>query len=195
VLRRDVRLVALIDLRTLLARVLTRLLLFRGSDVPRVLLFLFGVGAGAGGCWVGLLGGGARHVGAAERAVDVGAEPGVDALDVERVDALGQQPKELAVLELAEADGTVGGAERAAGAVPRERDRLDRRLVEPHGPDVPRVVDDFFIRGVEAGAVVGGCGGRRRWGQGGLEKRLLLPPPPPHAADEEEDGEAKGEEG
>ena len=176
---------------------LTRLLVFRGSDDPRVLFFLFSGGAGRGAgrrWWVGLLGSGARHAGAAERAADVGAEPGVDALDVERVGALGEQPKELAVLELAEADGAVGGAERAAGAVPRERDGLDRRLIEPDGPDVPRVVHDFLTRGVEAGAAVGG---RRRWGQGGLEKRLSLPPPPPlpPSADQEEDGEAEGEEG
>lgn len=184
-------------------RVLAWLLVFRGSGVPRV-LFLFGVGVGVGAgsrmCWVGLLcgggGGGVHHVGAAERAADVGAEPGVDALDVERVGALGQQPEELAVLELAEADGAVGCAERTAGTVPRERDGLDRRLVEPHGPDVPRVVHDFLLPGgIGAAVVAGGCGGRRRWGQGGFEKRLSLPPLLPPAAYEEEDGEEEDEDG
>jgi hypothetical protein len=68
-----------------------------------------GVGVGVGGV---------QDVGAAERAVDVGAEPGVDAGDVERVAALGEEAEELAVAELAEADGAVGGTEHA-GAVRR----------------------------------------------------------------------------
>jgi hypothetical protein len=184
--------VGLIDLDTqlsLLVGLLIGPLQFHGSGIARG---LFGRGVVGSIGARGLLGVGGRggrvhhHVGAAERAGDVGAEPGVDALNVERVGALGEQPQELAVLELAEADGAVGGAEHAAGAVPRERDGLDRRVVEPDGPDVPHVVRDFF-----PGAVVGeGCGRRR--GQGGFKKRLSPQPPAPH---EDKYGEAEGEEG
>jgi hypothetical protein len=119
-------------------------------------------------------------VGAAEGAVDVGAEPGVDALDVERVRSPREQPQELAVHELAEADGAVGGGARA---VPRERDGLDRRLVQTHGPDVPRVVHDLFsLRFLIGEAVQDADAVGRRWGQGGFKERLTTPPP---SADEE----------
>jgi hypothetical protein len=117
--------------------------------------------------------GGLEDVGSAERAVDVRAEPGVDAGDVERVAALGQQAHELAVLELAEADGAVRRAEeRRPGAVPRRGDGVNGRLVQPHGPDVPDVVDH------PAAAVGVVARVRRRGGSGGREERL--PPPPPH---------------
>jgi hypothetical protein len=128
-------------------------------------------------------------VGAAERAVDVRAEPGVDAPDVERVRAPGEQPQELAVRELTEADGAVGGA-AGARAVPRERDGLDRRLVQPEGQDVPRVVHDFsssFLGEVQA--AVEDAAGR----QGGFEKRLTPPPLPP-SADEQEKEEAEDDD-
>jgi hypothetical protein len=119
--------------------------------------------------------GGLEDVGSAERAVDVRAEPGVDAGDVERVAALGQQAHELAVLELAEADGAVRRAEEPRpGAVPRRGDGVNGRLVQPHGPDVPDVVDD-----PGAAAALGVIARlRRRCRGGGREERL--PPPPPH---------------
>jgi len=193
--------VGLIDLDTqllLLVGLLAGPLQFHGLGIARGLFGRGGVGSIAprGMLGVGARGGGGgggmvhHHVGAAERAADVGAEPGVDALHVERVGALGEQPEELAVLELAEADGAVGGggAEHAV-AVPRERDGLDRRVVEPDGPDVPRVVHDFSFSPV---AVVGEGAGRRRGQRGGFEERLSPQPPAP---DEDEYGEAEREEG
>lgn len=191
--------VGLIDLDSQLLVVLVGLLIeplqFRGWGIacgslgrgvggvgPRGLL---GVGVGGRGAWV-------HHVGAAERAADVGPEPGVYALNVERVGALGEQPEELAVLELAEADGAVGSAEHAAGAVPRKRDGLDRRVVEPDGPDVPHVVHDLSAGTAVAFAFVGEGGGRRRC-QGGFKERLSTTPQPP-APDEDKYGEAESEE-
>jgi hypothetical protein len=173
---------------------LTRLLVTQGSSVAGN---LFGVGrrcVGVGGASCGVVV--EDDVGAAERAVDVGAEPGGDAGGVEGVGAPGEQAEELAVEELAEADGAVGGARHGARSVPRERDGLDRRLVEPHGPDVPRVVLHGLVLLGSAGFDV--CRGGGGWiGAVCLdagEKGLLLLPPEPPAADETVDGQGGEEE-
>ncbi|XBH63806.1 hypothetical protein VPH35_117699 [Triticum aestivum] len=71
-------------------------------------------------------------VAAAERAVGVRLEPGVDARQVESVAALGQQPQALAVPELAQADGAVRGVdEPVAALVLAHGDLSDQRLVHP----------------------------------------------------------------
>jgi hypothetical protein len=41
----------------------------------------------------------------------------------------------------------VGAEHAGASAGPHEGDGLDRRLVEPDGPDVPRVVQDLLLPG------------------------------------------------
>lgn len=65
------------------------------EDVDDVDLVKYNVGLG--------LAGGAGDGGPAERAVGGGVEPGVDAVDVEEVEAGRQQPESLPLLELAEA--------------------------------------------------------------------------------------------
>ncbi|PVH64364.1 hypothetical protein PAHAL_2G250000 [Panicum hallii] len=85
-----------------------------------------------------------RELGAAERAGGAGAEPDVDAGDVERVAAGREQAEAVMVGELAEADGAVerpgrlllplpGGGGGGAGelAVRELRHRVDGGLVEP----------------------------------------------------------------
>lgn len=67
---------------------------------------------------------------AAERAVGVGLEPGVDAVDVEGMAALGEEAQGLVLLELVEADGAVGDAHHTLPLpVPAHRHRLDQRLL------------------------------------------------------------------
>lgn len=66
---------------------------------------------------------------------------------------LGQQPHELPVLELAEADGAVGGPEQSsAGFVLGDGDGPDRRLIEPDSPDVPHMVNPAVPVVLEKGA-------------------------------------------
>ena len=82
--------------------------------------------------------GGNDDRGTANRAADVGAEPGVDAGRVERVRAAREEADELAVVELAEAHRAVPAGPQAAvlhGGYGR-----DGGLVEPHRADVPDVV-------------------------------------------------------
>uniref|UniRef100_A0A804MB69 Uncharacterized protein n=1 Tax=Zea mays TaxID=4577 RepID=A0A804MB69_MAIZE len=84
-----------------------------------------------------------RDVGAAQRAVGVRLEPLVDALLVEGVAALGQQPQALPVPELAEAHGAVRGVDRRRVTAPvlAQGDLADQGLVQPRRRrDVPRLL-------------------------------------------------------
>ncbi|CAL9083234.1 unnamed protein product, partial [Musa textilis] len=67
----------------------------------------------------------------AGRAGGVGSQPLVDAPDVEPVVAPREHPDLLAVGELGEADGAVGGGDVGPGAVHRHRDAAERPLLEP----------------------------------------------------------------
>jgi len=89
----------------------------------------------------------------------VAGEPLADALRVEGVAALGQQPEPLLVLELAEADGAL---ERAALPDPQRPglgvlhggERLDHRGVEPAGAPLPPRARDEGVEVGGGGAVV-----------------------------------------
>jgi hypothetical protein len=75
-----------------------------------------------------------RDDGAAERAADVVVEPGVDAVDVERVGAAGQLLEPLARRELGEAHGALERPRRGPGpAVLDDGQRGDDVRVEPAG--------------------------------------------------------------
>ncbi|CAL9049658.1 unnamed protein product [Musa banksii] len=67
----------------------------------------------------------------AGRAGGVGSQPLVDAPDMEPVVAPREHPDLLAVGELGEADGAVGGGDVGPGAVHRHGDAAERPLLEP----------------------------------------------------------------
>lgn len=96
-------------------------------------------------------------MGAAERAVGVGLEPGVDAVDVEGMAALGEEAQALVLLELVEADGAVGDAHHPLPLplpVPAHRHRLDQRLLHAAGVSGP--VGRRGSGGAAAGGRAGG---------------------------------------
>lgn len=118
------------------------------------------VGGGGGGGSVGVgVGAGADYgrrlvrvrdeVGAANGAGRVGREPGVDAVGVEDVVALGEQAKHIAPIELGEADGALQSplADLVVFdvGIHQHGERLDHRRIEP--PQRPRPV------GTSAGGV------------------------------------------
>jgi hypothetical protein len=156
-------------------------------------------------CGVGVSGGGGDlHGRAAERAVDVGAEPGVDAGAVEGVGAARQQAQRLAVAELREAHraaaAAVGAGAGAAllGVVHDRGDRRDGALVEALGAYVPHVV-----HAAAGGLLVLPLAGllRHRASQnlapsrlGVVGQRRALRPPPPRdqAVDEQREQEDRG---
>lgn len=69
----------------------------------------------------------------AEWAVGVALEPSVDAVDMEDMEAAGQEPDPLLFLELAEAHCALAGIDSVLDSlpVPERRQRLDCRLLEP----------------------------------------------------------------
>jgi len=72
----------------------------------------------------------------------VGPEPRVNARNVERVAALGQQPESFVVFEFSEAHGTFGAVyDSVVFPVFEDGDGVYKRLLETDGADVPYVVD------------------------------------------------------
>lgn len=66
-------------------------------------------------------------------------EPVVDAVDVKRMLALRQEPEDLNVLELRQADGALEpGSGAPEGGEPEEGKRLYHRLVDTREPPGPR---------------------------------------------------------
>uniref|UniRef100_A0A0D3F962 Uncharacterized protein n=1 Tax=Oryza barthii TaxID=65489 RepID=A0A0D3F962_9ORYZ len=117
-----------------------------------------------------------RDVAAAERAVGVGLEPGVDARDVEGVAALGQQPEALAVAELAEADGAVRAVHEAVAApVLAHCDLVDQRLVHPvRQRDAPRLLAPGIVSAVGAAAAAAVSAGAKESVPEGAEGAAVL---------------------
>ena len=71
----------------------------------------------------------------------MGSEPGVDTSDVESVTTLGQEPKSLVLLKLAQANRAVRAFDETLVLLVLEgRDRGDDRGLETDGADVPDVV-------------------------------------------------------
>lgn len=74
-------------------------------------------------------GGGGGYGGAAEGAIRLRFQPGVNARRVERVVALGEEPERLAIAELGEADGALGSFDHSVSLpVLADGDRLDDRF-------------------------------------------------------------------
>ncbi|RZS07795.1 hypothetical protein BHM03_00038686 [Ensete ventricosum] len=98
---------------------------------------------GRGGRWGRRFGVRIDDVRPTKGAINVIPEPGIDAGNVERVAALGEQTDQLPVAELAEADGAVGGTveEAIARLVLRHRDGTNDGLVKPDSPDIPHMVE------------------------------------------------------
>jgi len=143
----------------------------------------------------GGIGGNDDDGGTADRAVDVGAEPGVDAGRVERVRAAREEAHQLPVAELAEAHRAVPAPAHHPAAVLHGGYGRDGGLVEPHRPDVPHVVHHpsstalLLVAEPSAAVVVVGPfgGGRRR-------EASAAPQDEAAAAVEEERGEREREE-
>lgn len=105
------------------------------------------------------------------------SEPRVDAVLVEGVAALGQQPQRLALTEIVKTNGAVVAVDDAVGLRVRERrDGVDRRLGEADGADVPdRVVQHGAL------ALVGEIRSRR------FQKVRIPPAPVPGEGEVRED--------
>nr|CAB3457314.1 unnamed protein product [Digitaria exilis] len=113
----------------------------------------------------GEIGGNDDDRGAADRAVDVGTEPRVDARRVERVRAAREEADQLPVGELAEANRAVPAPAHPAAVFHGGYGR-DGGLVEPHRADVPHVVHHpspapallLVAEPAVVGPFSGGCG-------------------------------------
>lgn len=128
---------------------------------------------------------------AAERAGGVRQQPRVDAVDVERVAALGEEAEAVVVRELAEADRAVerilpAGADH--GAVEEHRQRVDEGLVDAGVVEVEQLLELPLEGGSVRVAPVRVAGIPRRRAEQEPDEKVQ------QAGDEEDDGQDQDDE-
>jgi len=128
---------------------------------------------------------------AAERAGGVRQQPRVDAVDVERVAALGEEAEAVVVRELAEAHRAVEGVLPAGadhGAVQEHRQRIDEGLVDTGVMEVEQLLELSLERGGVRVAPVRVAGIPRRRAEQEPDEEVQ------QAGDEEDDGQDQDDE-